>query len=48
MRPATVVINPAALRRNLAEARRRACGSRIVAVVKANAYGHGAARQRAP
>jgi len=44
MRPATAVIDLAALRHNLAEARRRAPGSRVVAVVKANGYGHGAAR----
>lgn len=37
MRPATAVIDLAALRHNLAEARRRASGSRIVAVVKADA-----------
>lgn len=45
MRPAKLVIDLAALRHNLAEVeRRRSSGSRIVAVVKANAYGHGAAR----
>ena len=44
MRPTTAVIDLAALRHNLALARRRAPGSRVVAVVKANAYGHGAAR----
>jgi alanine racemase len=44
MRPTTAVVDLEALRHNLAEARRRAPGSRVVAVVKANAYGHGAAR----
>ena len=42
MRAATAVIDLAALRHNLTEVRRRAVGSKIVAVVKANAYGHGA------
>jgi alanine racemase len=44
MRAATAVIDLAALRHNLAEARRRAAGCKVVAVVKANGYGHGAAR----
>jgi alanine racemase len=44
MRPATAVIDPAAIRHNLSEAKRRAAGARVVAVVKANGYGHGAAR----
>lgn len=44
MRPATAVIDLAALRHNLGLARRRAGGARVVAVVKANGYGHGAAR----
>lgn len=44
MRPATVAIDLAALRHNLALARRRAAGAKPVAVVKANGYGHGAAR----
>jgi alanine racemase len=44
MRPATAVIDLAALRHNLAVARQRADGARAVAVVKANGYGHGAAR----
>jgi alanine racemase len=44
MRPATAVIDLAALRHNLAVARQRAAGARVVAVVKANGYGHGAAR----
>ncbi len=44
MRPATAVIDLTALRHNLGEVRRRAPGSKVVAVVKADAYGHGAAR----
>ena len=44
MRPIRVRIDSAALRHNLAAARRRAPRSRICAVVKANAYGHGLAR----
>src|SRR3712207_261365 len=44
MRAATAAINLTALRHNLAEVRRRTLGSKIVAVVKANAYGHGAGR----
>jgi alanine racemase len=44
MRPATAVIDLAALRHNLAVARQRADGARVVAVVKANGYGNGAAR----
>jgi alanine racemase len=44
MRPAIATIDLRALRHNLGVARRRAPKSRIVAVVKANAYGHGAAR----
>lgn len=44
MRPATAVIDLAALRHNLGVARARAGGARVVAVVKANGYGHGAAR----
>lgn len=44
MRPATAIIDLAALRHNLAFARRRAGGAKVVAVVKANGYGHGAAR----
>jgi alanine racemase len=44
MRPALATIDLAAHRHNLAEARRRAPRSRLVAVVKANGYGHGAAR----
>jgi len=44
MRPIRVRIDSAAIRHNLAAARRRAPHSRICAVVKANAYGHGLAR----
>jgi len=44
MRPIRARIDSAALRHNLAAARRRAPHSRICAVVKANAYGHGLAR----
>ncbi len=40
-RPARAWVDPAALRHNLAVARRHAPHSRIVAMVKANAYGHG-------
>lgn len=44
MRPAIAVVDLAALRHNLAVAKARAGGARVVAVVKANGYGHGAAR----
>ena len=44
MRPATAVIDLAALRHNLQLVRKRAAGARVAAVVKANGYGHGAAR----
>ena len=44
MRPIRVRIDSDALRHNLEAARRRAPRSRICAVVKANAYGHGLAR----
>src|SRR6266853_1193872 len=44
MRPIRARIDSAALRHNLGAARRRAPHSRIWAVVKANAYGHGLAR----
>src|SRR3989475_7441645 len=44
MRPIRVRIDSARLRHNLGTARRRAPRSRICAVVKANAYGHGLAR----
>ena len=41
MQAATVVINRRALRHNLQRLRELAPDSRMVAVVKANAYGHG-------
>jgi alanine racemase len=44
MRPAIATIDLAALRHNLAQARKRAASAKVVAVVKAKAYGHGAAR----
>jgi alanine racemase len=43
-RPIQARINLSALERNLALARRRARDSRVMAVVKANAYGHGLLR----
>jgi alanine racemase len=43
-RPITATIRLDALRRNLARVRRSAPHSRVFAVVKANAYGHGLAR----
>lgn len=44
MRPAKAIIDLAALRHNLREARRRAGRAKVAAIVKADAYGHGAAR----
>ena len=44
MRPLTAVIDLGALRHNLDVARRHAPHSRVLAVVKANAYGHGIER----
>ena len=44
MRAATATIDLAAVRHNLAVARARSSGAKVVAVVKANGYGHGAAR----
>jgi alanine racemase len=44
MRPIRARINASALRHNLSVARKRAPRSRVWAVVKANAYGHGLAR----
>lgn len=41
MQAATVVINRRALRHNLQRLRELASASKLVAVVKANAYGHG-------
>ena len=43
-RPTTATIHGTALRHNLAELRRRAGGSRVMAVVKADGYGHGLER----
>ena len=43
-RPATATIHADAFRHNLAEVRRRAPSSRVMAVVKADAYGHGIER----
>jgi len=43
-RPARVVFNPAAVRGNLELIRRRAPGRRVLAIVKADAYGHGLVR----
>jgi alanine racemase len=43
-RPILAQINLAALRANLAIARQRASGAQVLAVVKADAYGHGLAR----
>jgi len=50
-RPARAILDAQALRHNLAEVRRRAPRARVMAIVKANAYGHGlvwAARALAP
>ena len=44
LRPTTAWIDLAALRRNVAAVRRRVGDRRIMAVVKANAYGHGLVR----
>ncbi len=43
-RPARVLFNPAAMRGNLELVRRRAPGRRVLAIVKADAYGHGLLR----
>jgi alanine racemase len=43
-RPLVAQINLAALRANLALARSKAAGAQVLAVVKANAYGHGLTR----
>jgi alanine racemase len=43
-RPLTAQVNLSALRANVAKARERAPGAQILAVVKANAYGHGLKR----
>jgi alanine racemase len=47
MRPLFATIDSAALKHNLAVVRRRASRSRVLAVVKANAYGHGLMRTAA-
>ncbi len=44
MRPLTATIDTAALTHNLGVVRARAPGARVLAVVKANAYGHGLER----
>jgi alanine racemase len=43
-RPLIAQVNLSALRANLAKARERAAGAQLLAVVKANAYGHGLKR----
>jgi alanine racemase len=43
-RPLVAQVNLSALRENLAKARERAAGAQLLAVVKANAYGHGLRR----
>ena len=43
-RPLIAQVNLSALRANLAKARERAVGAQVLAVVKANAYGHGLRR----
>ena len=43
-RPARVIINPLAARHNLAAVRRHAPGARVLAVLKADGYGHGIVR----
>jgi len=40
-RPARALVNAQALRHNFQQVKRRAPGARVMAVVKANAYGHG-------
>src|SRR3970282_1289120 len=47
MRPLFATIDTAALKHNLAIVRRHAPRSRVLAVVKANAYGHGLMRTAA-
>ena len=47
MRPLVASIDSAALKHNLAVVRRHAARSRVMAVVKANAYGHGLMRTAA-
>ncbi len=43
-RPACALIDISALRHNFHQVRKSAPGRRILAVIKADAYGHGAAR----
>lgn len=43
-RPARVIINPQAARHNLECVRRHASGARVLAVIKADGYGHGIVR----
>ncbi|WP_440454692.1 alanine racemase [Psychrobacter sp. ASPA161_9] len=43
MRTATITINPAALTHNLNQVKKRASNAKVLAMVKANAYGHGVA-----
>lgn len=43
-RPARVIVDPAALRANLEVVRRCAPGRRVMAIIKADAYGHGLGR----
>ena len=40
-RPAKIIINPQALAHNLQQVKRYAPNSSVIAMVKANAYGHG-------
>ncbi|MEN2751107.1 alanine racemase [Psychrobacter sp. FBL11] len=43
MRTANITIDPAALTHNLTQVKKRAPGAKVLAMVKANAYGHGVA-----
>jgi alanine racemase len=47
MRPLFATVDSSALRHNLGVVRRNAPGARVLAVIKANAYGHGRARAAA-
>jgi alanine racemase len=47
MRPLFATVDSSALRHNLGVARRHAPGARVLAVIKANAYGHGRVRAAA-
>jgi alanine racemase len=44
VRPIQATVSASALAHNYAVARRAACGAKVLAVVKANGYGHGVAR----